>query len=194
MIRFDSPAVTPARPSGFSGYVKRDSYMARYDAVTSGSTVLQSLVSEAARIAEVPAAVVNLMRSSTQKTVAAVGAEISVLDARDTMCAAIIDEGRRVHVRDAAQDERWAHNPFVDGRWGSIRFYGAHPLVSPDHVVVGTLCVIDYRPRELTDTQLTLLDALAVRVVEVLEVERLSALQVGADRLGMGRGACPAFV
>ncbi|GAB3669210.1 hypothetical protein GCM10027596_41160 [Nocardioides korecus] len=153
--------------------------MARYDAVPRGAAGLQSLAEEAARMAAVPFAAVNLLKSSTQRTVAAVGVELSVLDARDTMCAVVVAEGRSVHVRDAAQDERWAHKPFVDGRWANIRFYGAHPLVSPDQVVVGTLCVMDTRPRELTSAQITGLDALAGRAVRVLEQERLNVLHGG---------------
>ena len=67
-----------------------------------------------------------------------------------------IARGERVHVADASLDERWADNPFVDGRWGRVRFYGAYPLLSPSGFAVGTLCVFDDRrmpyKAKVTDT------------------------------------------
>ncbi len=183
MIHMNSLHHSSRLPVTLGGTVHRDLEVGRYDHIPQGAPWLRALAEEAARIAQVPVAAINLMKSTTQRTVAAVGAEANLLERKDSMCDAIIDDGRRVHVADASMDERWAHNPFVDGRWGSIRFYGAHPLVSPSDFVVGTLCVLDGRPRELEPQQIAELDQLAARVTAELEESRLEALRAGVRRL-----------
>ena len=152
-----------------------DAEVARYDVVASGSATFRSLAEEAARIAGVPVALVSLMTSTSHRALAAVGTDVTVLDVNDTMCLVVLGEGGRVHVRDASQDERWQDNPFVDGRWADMRFLGVHPLRSPRGVVIGTLTVLDQRPRELAPSQVDALDALAERVVDALEAGRLAA-------------------
>ena len=143
--------------------------LARFDDVPLGWSPLQELAVEAARVAEVPMSAINVMTASVQRTVAAVGAEPTLRARVDSMCHRILGEGRTVHVEDASRDARLATNPFVDGRWGTIRFYGAHPLITSDGSAVGTLCVLDSRPRVLEPAEVARLDALAARAVDVLE-------------------------
>lgn len=183
MIQVKSLNLSPRLPVTLATSVHRDLEVGRYDHVPQGATWLRALADEAARIAQVPMATVNLMKSTTQRTVAAAGSEANLVERKDSMCDAIIDAGHRIHVADASTDERWAHNPFVDGRRGRIRFYGAHPLVSPTGFVVGTLCVLDLRPRELEPQQIAELDRLATRVTDELEESRLAALRAGIRRL-----------
>lgn len=186
MIRVQSavPPVVPVVPLAVS--IHRDLEVSRYDHVPQGASWLQDIVAEAARVADVPAAVINLMKSTTQRTVAAVGAEPTFHDRKDSMCGRILEEGRTVHVADASLDERWARNPFVNGRWANVRFYGAHPLVAPSGLVIGTLCVFDQRPRELRAASIAELDELASLVVTQLEESRVAALRAGLRRWGNG--------
>ena len=182
MIRAQSPSLQTIPRVPLATAVRRDLEVGRYDHVPQGATWLRDLALEAARIADVPAAAINLMKSTTQRTVAAVGADASLHARADSLCDPIIDEARTVHVRDASLDERWAHNPFVDGRWGRVRFYGAHPLLNPAGFVVGTLCVLDERPRELEPHQVAALDDLASLVVTELEESRLAVLRTNVTR------------
>ena len=76
-------------------------------------------------------------------------------------------------MKDAAEDPRFAQNPLVTGD-PNIRFYAGAPLVSPEGFAVGTLCVIDRKPRELDEAQLDSLKALARMVVMQLEYRRLA--------------------
>lgn len=161
--------------------VRRDLEVGRYDHVPQRAVWLQAIALEAAQVAGASAASINLMKSTTQRTVAAVGADVTLSSRRDSMCAAIIDDGRTVHVSDVSLDSRWMNNPFVNGRWGNVRFYGAHPLINPAGFVIGTLCVRDEHPRELTPCQVQTLDALARRVVAELEDSRLAALKAGIN-------------
>ena len=59
----------------------------------------------------------------------------------------------------------------MTGEIGSVRFYATHQLVTPEGVVIGTLCVFDEEPRALDDDQARALASLADRVVDLLELE-----------------------
>ena len=70
-------------------------------------------------------------------------------------------------VNDAVEDERFCDNPLVCGN-PNIRFYAGYPLAAPDGSRVGTLCVIDDKPREISTEQLALLRELGRMVEEEL--------------------------
>ena len=74
-------------------------------------------------------------------------------------------------VADAVADQRFADNPLVLGA-PSIRFYAGAPLTLSSGECVGTLCVIDRQPRQVTRAQLAALQDLAACVVEELEQAR----------------------
>ena len=65
-----------------------------------------------------------------------------------------------LQVPDTFLDDRFAHNPLVQGE-PRVRFYAGAPLTLPDQSRVGTLCVIDHRPRRLNEGELGLLRDLA---------------------------------
>jgi GAF domain-containing protein len=86
-------------------------------------------------------------------------------------CAHALFDTELLVVRDTTQDERFADNPFVTAA-PRIRFYAGAPLVSHDGQVLGTLCVLDSEPRELTPEQMDALRALARQVMAQLELRR----------------------
>ena len=76
---------------------------------------------------------------------------------------------------DTLMDARFAENPLVTG-WPHLRFYAGAPLETSDGFRLGTLCVCDYRPRGLLDTQKEALRTLAHQVMVLLELRRLIKL------------------
>ena len=132
---------------------------------------LVALVEVAAEVARVPMATINLITDTEQHQVAAVGFDAAVCRREDSMCSAVLHEGRPVVVPDASLDERFRDNPFVTGVIGDVRFYATHQLVTPNGIVIGTLCVFDTVARQLTDDQERAIVALADRVVDLLELE-----------------------
>jgi signal transduction histidine kinase len=148
-----------------------DAAIAQY-AVLDGppDEALQGVVDLAALVCDVPSAAINLLTRDRQHQVAAAGIHPSVCAREDSMCAVVLDEPGTVVTPDAQQDPRFAHNPFVTGEIGSIRFYASAPLVTPGGTTFGRLCVFDDVPRHLTAAKQRVLEVLARRVVDVLEL------------------------
>ncbi|MEZ0580346.1 ATP-binding protein [Nocardioides sp. MH1] len=155
-----------------------DDVIARYGALEEpGGRDLQALVELAALVCGVPNSAINLITRDHQHQVAAAGIDPSVCSRDDSMCALVLDDPRPVVAPDASVDPRFATNPFVSGEIDTVRFYASAPLVSPDGTTFGRLCVFDTEPHELAADRVTLLDVVAARVVDVLEL-RLRSRQL----------------
>lgn len=132
---------------------------------------LLALVDVAAQVAQVPLATINLITDTEQHQIATTGFDVSICAREDSMCNLALEEKAPIIVPDASQDPRYKDNPFVTGEIGDVRFYATHQLRTPHGVVIGTLCVFDEEPRELSDEQEEALVKLADRVVDLLELE-----------------------
>jgi diguanylate cyclase (GGDEF)-like protein len=94
----------------------------------------------------------------------------------NAFCAhAILDPFETLVVSDATLDDRFATNPLVTGD-PKIRFYAGAPLLSKENHALGTLCVIDSEPRQLTPRQIEALQALARQLSMRLELRRTTRL------------------
>ncbi len=131
-----------------------------------------ALVKAAALACGVPISLVSLVDANRQWFKASTGLPGVEQTPRDVaFCAhAILSEGI-FEVPDATADPRFADNPLVSGN-PDIRFYAGATLRLSDGAPVGTLCVIDRVPRQLTPVQRELLSHLASAAVAALESRR----------------------
>lgn len=126
---------------------------------TAAQPELDQLVQQAASELQMPMALLSLVDAERQWFKARVGMEHAELPRAVSFCGHAICGDELFVVEDALRDARFADNPLVIGE-PHIRFYACVPLKSPDGHRVGTLCVIDTRPRTLIPQQRALLQAL----------------------------------
>ena len=124
---------------------------------------------EACRLLGVPVALITLVDAERQWFKSHRGTEVRETPRDVSVCAHAILGSDVLHVPDLLEDARFADNPVVTGP-ERPRFYAGVPLVLSDGCKVGTLCVIDHRPRVLDDHQLEELRRLAALVQTELEV------------------------
>ena len=142
----------------------------------------------ASRICDTPVAAVSLVDADRQWFKSKVGLPATETPRDVAFCAhAILNPGEILEIPDATADPRFADNPLVrlDPR---IRFYAGAPLVTPDTMPLGTLCVIDRKPRKLTREQREALDALARAVMGRLELRlHVNRLELQTEQLERAR-------
>ncbi len=128
-----------------------------------------AIVASASRICKAPIALISFVDDTRQWFKAKVGLAASQTPREQAFCAhAILDPAQTLIVPDAARDPRFASNPLVTGE-PRIRFYAGVPLKDEAGRGLGTLCVIDTTPRELSAQQLTELDRLAQQASQLLQ-------------------------
>lgn len=91
-----------------------------------------------------------------------------------SFCKHVIDQHDMMVVPDAAKDERFCNNPYVTGGT-RIRFYAGVPITTSDGFVIGTFCVIDNMPHQLTVDQIKSLKILANQVMQLLELRKANS-------------------
>ncbi|MGO4377233.1 GAF domain-containing protein [Pseudoduganella sp. RAF53_2] len=127
------------------------------------------IVEFAAREFDVPIALISLIDSDRQWFKAAVGLGEVCQTGRDiSFCGHAIMRNDIMVIPDALQDPRFADNPLVTD-WPHIRFYAGAPLIQRDDYALGTLCVIDTKPRQFDDVELAILSTLRGLLMQELE-------------------------
>jgi len=126
----------------------------------------------ASRICGTPIAVVNLIAEHRQFFKAEVGLEVRETPLDSSFCAKAILEEEFLLVPDATKDPRFDCNPLVTGKPG-LRFYAGALMRTAEGHAIGTVCVLDYKPRELTDLQQDTLKVLARQVMRQLELRKV---------------------
>ncbi len=138
---------------------------------TETERTFDNLAKLASSICEAPISVVSFVDDKRQWFKAKVGLSISETPKDQAFCAHAIQGDQVMIVEDATLDERFANNPLVIDE-PRIRFYAGAPLIVADGERLGTLCVIDRKPRELTEMQLEALTVLRDSVVAQLELRK----------------------
>lgn len=127
----------------------------------------------AARLFDVPIALITLVDADRQWFKSRQGLDVSETPRTVSFSAhAILDQDVMV-VPDTRLDERFADNPLVTGPL-RMRFYAGYPLVAPDGSRLGTFCIVDYQPRQLSEADVEALRALAAWVQQELSGTKLN--------------------
>jgi formate hydrogenlyase transcriptional activator len=139
------------------------------------------LAALAAQVCETPIAFVCFVGADHQFFKARYGVSLERAPLEGAMCVEAIRQHDLFVVPDVAADPRFAVNPLVTGE-PYVRFYAGAPLVTEDDHALGTLCVVDRIPRDLSLAQRDALRALARQAVSQLELRLARSGQLPAHR------------
>jgi diguanylate cyclase (GGDEF)-like protein len=167
---------TPAESVSPPLHPKEEERIARllgYDILdTEPDIIFDRLTEMAAQITGSPIALISLVDRNRQWVKSHYGCDLQESPRKDAFCAyTILDSEKAMIVPDAEKDPRFMHNPFVTGD-PHIRFYAGIPLQNGDGLPIGSFCVIDQKPRELTAEQITSIQDLARIAMDYMNVHR----------------------
>ena len=134
------------------------------------------IVEYLARSFEVPVALVSLVEETRQWFKAETGLGRRETPMNESICFHALCGDDILEISDASLDPRTVANPLVAVDAG-VRFYAGAPLRLDGGPAIGTLCVLDYRPRRLNDLQRDLLRLLARQVVRQMQLRRSLGLE-----------------
>src|SRR6266487_3241457 len=139
---------------------------------TPGEADFDQVTERLTKLFKVPMALVTLIDKDRQWFKSHTGLPVDLAEARCTsrdvsLCGHVIAKDEVLIVRDLARDPRFANNPFVKER--GLRFYAGVPLRGPNGFPIGTLTILDTKPREITRQEQDLLKMIAGDVMEQIK-------------------------
>lgn len=168
---------------------------------TAREAAFDNIVDLAADLLEAPIAVVNLIEDTRQWFKAETGIGLREMPLDLSICRHAILQSDMLVVPDLAQDARFTANPLVSAENG-LRFYAGALLVTPEGLPLGTVCVLDTRPRPegITPRQRRALASLAAQAMAQIELRHSEAVarqeraraEESASRLAAIFGQAPA--
>jgi serine/threonine protein kinase len=157
----------PADPEG-----KRLAALRSYHVLdTEAEQAFDDLTFLASHICGTPIALVSLIDEDRQWFKSKVGLSITQTARNISFCQHTIRGTTPLVVGDAPKDPRFAENPAVC-QAPHIRFYAGVPLIDAEGAALGTLCVVDRVPKNLTPDQVSALAALGRLVMNQLAFRR----------------------
>jgi signal transduction histidine kinase len=154
----------------------------RYDILdTPPDGAFDRITALAARVLKAPIAIVSIVDHDRIWFKSHHGLEVEQIGRDPGLCAsAILQDGPWI-INDAPRDPRALANPLVAGDFG-LKFYAGVPLRTSDGHNLGTLCILDFEPRELSADATATLEDLAKMVVDELELRLASRLAIAEAR------------
>src|SRR5437763_2443650 len=129
------------------------------------------------KLFRVPIALLTLIDKNRQWFKSQAGLPADLAEARSaprdvSICGHVVANDEVLIVRDLARDQRFANNPFLKEH--GLRFYAGVPLRGPNGLPVGSLCILDTKPKDMSQQEQDLLKMIAADVMEQLKRRRIT--------------------
>lgn len=138
---------------------------------TEAEQELNEIVELASKICNKPISLISLVDQNRQWFKAKVGTDLVETPVGIAFCKHAIENNNVFIVEDATKDERFKNNPLVT-EYPDLRFYAGTPLQTANGYNIGTLCVLDNKPGDLTPDQQDALEILGKQVIKHLELKK----------------------
>lgn len=133
--------------------------------------IFDELTALAAKIFDVPIALIVLVDSGRVWFKSNFGLEASECPREITICHHTIQQSKVFVVGNAIEDERFNCSPLITDN-PRVRFYAAAPILTDDGYALGVVCVVDRKPRQFSEEQLAVLESLARLALQQMELRR----------------------
>ncbi|MDQ3200133.1 MAG: AI-2E family transporter [Verrucomicrobiota bacterium] len=145
---------------------------------TAPDPLFDRITAKLARIFDVQIVLVSLVDRDRQFFKSQSGLPADLAATRESpravsICGHVVAENELIVVEDLARDRRFANNPLLRER--GLRFYAGAPLRAPNGQPIGTLCLLDPKPRQFSAREITLLEEYAADITEEIERQNSSA-------------------
>jgi signal transduction histidine kinase len=152
---------------------QRVKVLAAYDLMDSGNDQNFDAIAEiASNICGIPISLITFIDENRQYFKSHIGTDFTENAREFSFCTHAIASSEEIMVvEDARMDERFVNNPLVTGPTKLV-FYAGVPLISEDGFALGTICVLDQKSHNLSNSQLGALKSLAKQVVDKIELKR----------------------
>lgn len=166
------PRNTPILSDQHPQHEKRLKTLRSYDVLdTTDEADFDDIVALASKICDVPVSLISLVDDDRQWFKARIGFEPSETTLEQSVCAHAVLEESFLEIPDMSADARTSDNPLhTDGP--QVNFYAGANLIAPNGLPIGTLCVLDTKPRALSDFQRQALKTLSRQVMTQLELRK----------------------
>jgi PAS domain S-box-containing protein len=131
----------------------------------------QDMVKLAAEMCNAPIALVSIVAKDKQWFKAKVGLDIRETPLAESICRYTIMQHGVLVIPDISKDSRFLNHPLTNGE-NPVRFYAGATLETPEGLPIGAMCILDNKPRQLTEKEEFTLKALARQVMIQLELRR----------------------
>lgn len=125
----------------------------------------------ASHVCDTPIALVTLVDKDIAHFRSTIGLSLTSAPREDVFCSHTIQQEDVYIIEDTYNDEKFANNHFVANE-PHLRFYAGAPLIDKEGYALGTLCVMDFKPRKLNPGQVNALKALSRQVMNLIELNQ----------------------
>jgi len=157
-----------------SSIIDRDELIKSYgfvEQVSANENFLQESIALASRITDSSIVYISLLDNKKQYILSQQGIKLVPIDTQDSFCQFTIQQRQLLLIEDARKDDRTKQLSQVSAENGIV-FYAGYPLVNTENIAIGALCIMDYKAKKLSESEIDSIRILANQIMTTLDNQR----------------------